>query len=92
MATIESKDIQEFCHNLKLLRQNAGWTQEELANKVGVSRQTITSIENRKLLPSLTLFIAVASIFVVGAAFNPVLKAVVKALGIDKVINKIFTK
>lgn len=92
MAKIEEKEIQEFCSKLKYLRQSAGWTQEELAKKVGVSRQTITSIENNKMIPSITLYIAIASIFVIGAAISPIIGGVVGAFGLDKAIHKLFKK
>jgi putative transcriptional regulator len=37
------------------LRQNKGWSQGELAERLGVSRQTINAIETRKYDPSLPL-------------------------------------
>lgn len=90
MAKINEKEIQEFCSNLKYLRQSAGWTQDELAKKIGASRQTITSIENSKMVPSITLYIALIGIFVMAAAFNPIVNSVVGAIGLDKTINKLF--
>ena len=41
--------------NLKYLRKELNFSQEELANKTGVSRQTINSIETGKFDPSLSL-------------------------------------
>lgn len=41
--------------NLKELRKEKGLTQEELADGVGVSRQTIISIEKEVYQPSLEL-------------------------------------
>ncbi len=41
--------------NLKELRKERGLTQEELADKVGVSRQTVISIEKEVYQPSLEL-------------------------------------
>lgn len=38
-------------------------TQEELANEVGVTRQTITSIENGKYIASLPLAFKIAKFF-----------------------------
>lgn len=88
---IQEKDIENFCKNLKNLRQAAGWTQEELANKVGVTRQTITGIENGKMLPSKTLFVAIAGLFTVMLPFLPIVAGVASAIGftgITKFINK----
>lgn len=92
MAKIDEKEIEEFCSKLKYLRQSAGWTQEELAKKVGVSRQTITSIENSKIVPSITLYIALVGVFVIGAAISPIISGVVGAIGLDKTIHKLFNK
>jgi putative transcriptional regulator len=45
------------------LRTTKGMSQRELANALGVSRQTINSIENEHYTPSLTLAIAIARFF-----------------------------
>ncbi len=42
-------------NNLKQFRNDLNLSQEELANKTGVSRQTINSIEKGKFYPSLSL-------------------------------------
>ena len=33
---------------LKALRKESGYTQEELANRIGISRETVSAIENDK--------------------------------------------
>ena len=43
-----------------------GMTQQELADRVGVSRQTILSIEKRKYTPSVALALCLAEVFDVG--------------------------
>ena len=45
------------------LRKENKITQEELANEVGVTRQTITSIENGKYMASLPLAFKIAKFF-----------------------------
>ena len=51
------------CRNkLKLARVENNLTQAELAEKVGVTRQTIGLIENGKYNPSLNLCISIAKI------------------------------
>jgi len=40
-----------------------GWTQQELADQVGVSRQSINSIERDRYVPSLMLALAFARVF-----------------------------
>jgi len=42
-------------NNVKSLRKKYKMTQEELANLVGVTRQTIIAIEKNKYVPSLEL-------------------------------------
>lgn len=42
-------------NHLKALRTTSGYTQEELGSQVGVSRQTIISIERYRYKPSLEL-------------------------------------
>lgn len=42
-------------NRIRELRTAAGWRQEDLAERVGVSRQTIISIESGRYNPSLQL-------------------------------------
>jgi putative transcriptional regulator len=46
-------------NNLKVLRQEKSISQDELASILGVSRQTINSIETGKFDPSLKLVIKI---------------------------------
>jgi len=48
-------------NNLKELRQEKNYTQEELGINVGVSRQTIISIERYRYNPSLELAMKIAN-------------------------------
>jgi len=48
---------------VKELRDKRGWTQQELADAVGVSRQSINSIERERYVPSLPLALTFARIF-----------------------------
>lgn len=47
-------------NRIKRLRKEAGYSQEELAKKCAVSRQTINAIENDKYDPTLTLAFSLA--------------------------------
>ena len=40
---------------IRQLRQNLGMTQQELADNVGVTRQTVNALENARYNPSLIL-------------------------------------
>ena len=48
---------------LRALRSERGWSQAELAARLGVSRQTINAIETEKYEPSLTLAFKIAKLF-----------------------------
>ncbi len=50
-------------NTLKVERAKLNITQQELAEKVGVSRQTINSIESEKYVPSTLLAIKISEIF-----------------------------
>ncbi|NMA69152.1 MAG: helix-turn-helix transcriptional regulator [Desulfitobacterium sp.] len=47
-------------NNIRVLRKKLGITQEEMANILGVTRQTINAIENEKYSPTLELAIKLA--------------------------------
>jgi putative transcriptional regulator len=55
MATIRNR--------VKEMRGERGWTQQQLADAVGVSRQSINSIERERYVPSLMLALTFARIF-----------------------------
>lgn len=48
---------------VRVLRAERDWTQAELAERLGVSRQTVNSIETQKYEPSLSLAFAIARLF-----------------------------
>ena len=50
-------------NKVQTLREKAGVTQEELAGKVGVSRQTIIAIEKGNYTPSVLLALKFAHYF-----------------------------
>ena len=50
-------------NRVKELRQERGWTQEQLAAMTGVSRQSINSIERNRYVPSLPLALMFARVF-----------------------------
>ncbi|SPT75949.1 transcriptional regulator, y4mF family [Arcanobacterium haemolyticum] len=50
-------------NNVSALRAEHGFSQQALADKLGVSRQTIISIEKGRFDPSLPLAFAMAALF-----------------------------
>jgi putative transcriptional regulator len=53
----------KIINRVKELRTARGWTQEQLADAVGVSRQSINSIERERYVPSLELALTFARVF-----------------------------
>lgn len=52
-------------NRVKELRDARGWTQQQLAELVGVSRQSINSIERNRYVPSLELALLFARVFAI---------------------------
>jgi putative transcriptional regulator len=50
-------------NKLRVFRATQNLTQEQLADKIGVSRQTVIAIESNKYLPSLGLAFKIARHF-----------------------------
>jgi transcriptional regulator with XRE-family HTH domain len=51
-----SKSLQMLSKNVSRLRKAKGWTQEQLADSMGVSWQTIARIETKRQWPSSETF------------------------------------
>jgi len=61
---VESRlDMPKIENRVKELRTGRRWTQQQLAEAVGVSRQSINSIECNRYVPSLPLALAFARVF-----------------------------
>lgn len=50
-------------NRLKVLRAERNWSQQDLAERLGVSRQSINAIETGKYDPSLPLAFRIAALF-----------------------------
>ncbi len=50
-------------NHLKQLRAEHGWSQQDLAEQLDVSRQTVNSLERGKYDPSLPLAFKIARVF-----------------------------
>ena len=50
-------------NRLKVLRAERDWSQTDLGDRVGVSRQAVTAIETGKFDPSLPLALKIARLF-----------------------------
>ena len=50
-------------NRLKVLRAERNWNQQDLADRLGVSRQSVNAIETGKYDPSLPLAFRIAELF-----------------------------
>ena len=55
--------VDKMTDNLKVLRNKLDLTQDELAGKVGIGRQTFVNIENKKRVMSWNTFVALITVF-----------------------------
>jgi putative transcriptional regulator len=51
-------------NRLRVLRAERGWSQADLAERLGVSRQSVNAVETGKYDPSLPLAFKIARVFV----------------------------
>ena len=63
MIKMVNKKLPVLTNRIKELRNNINMSQEELADKVGVRRETIGHLENNKYNPSLKLAFDIATVF-----------------------------
>jgi putative transcriptional regulator len=64
----------KITNKIKVLRAMNNMSQEDLAKKSGVTRQTINAIENNKYVPSLSLAFMIAEVF--GVSVTKVFKKI----------------
>ncbi|MCZ8368734.1 MAG: helix-turn-helix transcriptional regulator [Porphyrobacter sp.] len=50
-------------NRLRVLRAEHGWSQQDLADRLGVSRQSVNAIEKGRYDPSLPLAFSIADVF-----------------------------
>jgi len=54
--------VKRLQNNLSAIRKIAGWTAEVLGDKIGVTKQTISNLENKKTPMNFTQYIAIRSV------------------------------
>ncbi|MFD1021058.1 helix-turn-helix transcriptional regulator [Thalassobacillus hwangdonensis] len=57
------KDNGELENRIAVFRAEKKWSQKEVAQKLGVSRQTVVSLEKNRYNPSLKLAFQIAELF-----------------------------
>jgi putative transcriptional regulator len=50
-------------NRLRVLRAERDWSQAELADRIGIARQTVISLESGKYAPSLPLAFKISKVF-----------------------------
>lgn len=63
MTEIQERQVWLLQDNLSSLRKIAGWTADELGARIGVTKQTISNLENKKNPMNLTQYIAIRAVF-----------------------------
>ena len=64
-------DEEKLQKYLPLIRNAAGWTAEELGNKIGVTKQTISNLENQRTRMSKTQYLAIQMVISQKIATTP---------------------
>ena len=55
---VTNEEIERFDAIFPLVRKAVGWSAEEFGDKIGVTRQTISNLENKRIKVSKTTYIA----------------------------------
>lgn len=55
--------VTAILNSIRRLREEKGLTQEQLARKLGVSRQTVNSLEAGRYKPSIVLALKIAGVY-----------------------------
>lgn len=71
MEITKEEYIEKLQNSLTIIRKVAGWSAEDLGNMIGVTKQTISNIENKKTPMTLTQYIAIRAIIDYEIQNNP---------------------
>ncbi len=94
---IRERQIRLLQQNLLSIRKIAGWTAEQLGDKIGVTKQTISNLENGKTPMNFTQYIAIRSILDYEAETNKENEVLPKVITIlldknDEINDEEYTK
>lgn len=62
MKSLVDSEIVKLQDNLLRIRKAGGWTAEEFGDMIGVTKQTVSNLENKKTLMSKTQYIAIRAV------------------------------
>lgn len=74
------KEINNLQDNLQTIRKVAGWTAEELGDRIGVTKQTISNLENKNTQMTKTQYIALRAIIDYEIMSNPTSDALARVV------------
>jgi len=82
VANADESIISRFQENLETIRKVAGWTSQELADEIGVTRQTISNLESGRSKMTKTQYLALRTVlnFEIIQNDNRSLATIVKSL------------
>ena len=78
----EEEIISLLQDNLSSVRKIAGWTTEELGDKIGVTKQTISNLENKKTKMTRTQYIAIGTVLKYEVSSNKNAEVLAYVIGI----------
>ena len=85
---LKNRLIEALRNDLPVLRARVGLSQEAIADKIGISRQTYSSIETGKREMAWTTFLALVSFFQNNEQTLPMLKQIEGLLeGVEKILH-----
>ena len=71
MGKYSDTDITKLQNNLLLIRNAGGWTAEVFGDMIGVTKQTISNLENKKTEMTKTQYIAIRAVLDYEMEENP---------------------
>lgn len=71
MKAYTDKDKNKLQKNLAVIRKIAGWTSEDLGELIGVTKQTISNLENERSIMTKTQYIAIRAMIDYEISSNP---------------------
>lgn len=84
----ERTEINTFASHLKMIRSLLNLKQDQLAERLGVSRQTISAIEKGTMELSKPLFLAMLALFMAAATTNPIIRTLLGTIGAKTLFDK----
>ncbi len=76
------RKIKILQQNLSSIRKIAGWTAEQMGDKIGVTKQTISNLENNKTPMNFTQYIAIRAVLDCEVEEHPENEALAQAIDI----------